>query len=89
MDDFLTFVPRGRRDLADKFWSDYRTQCTVVTNCSAGSWRLAVRSGSGAMSAVRRLRLCGCMLTMNLSGKTIAGCTPIWTSCQCVVYASC
>ena len=25
MDDFLIIVPRDRRDLADKFWSDYRT----------------------------------------------------------------
>jgi hypothetical protein len=26
VDDFLIIVPRGRRDLADKFWSDYRTR---------------------------------------------------------------
>ena len=26
VDDFLICVPRGRRDLADKFWSDYRSR---------------------------------------------------------------
>ena len=26
VDDFLIIVPRGRRDLAEKFWSDYRTR---------------------------------------------------------------
>ena len=26
VDDFIICVPRGRRDLADKFWTDYRTR---------------------------------------------------------------